>query len=234
MHTLLQRVHLGGLITSAVLEVSDSECFVECIDDKQGLIVSLSADVELSDGDYGVDNIPKMLDIYSLGDVEASFKPTQAIFKIPIKGSKGTSKIPLVEPEEIPTKCDIGDDDDSISDHFEEAYEDAVEFTMDGELWESIRLALKVLANGYVVFSVNKNKVKLVHPKAQVNPYSLPLADTDSDESFRVCVNLEYLPAIAKTIDWEIDKLHFRLADEAPVHIAQGSSDWYLIPRVEE
>lgn len=234
MNQLLQRVHLGGLITSAVLEVDDNECVVECIDDKQGLIISLSASVELASGEYGVDDIPKMLNIYSLGDVEASFKSSQAIFKIPIKGSRGTSKIPLVAPEEIPTRADISDEGGSITEHFEEAYEDSVEFTMDGELWESIRLALKVLANKYVVFSVSKNKIKLVHPKAQVNPYSLPLAETDSDESFRVCVNLEYLPAIAKTIDWEIDKLSFRLAEEAPVHISQGTSDWYLIPRDEE
>lgn len=226
---MLNGAHLGGLIDDVVLQVSGGVATIEAADKKSTLLMSISTEVDIADGCYGISEIPKLLKVYSTGDVKTVLTPKA----LTVRGKCGRATSPLSDPDMIVSLVSLETEHDNLVEYMDSEFDEPVEFVLTGDAYNSAKKWLNAAAKDYMVFKVGKDKVRLTSPKAQTFSYNIPVAEIDSKESFGVQVNYKSFTAIAKTIDWDIDVVNIRLEEGMPVHIQQGTSHWYLRPQGE-
>lgn len=216
LHGLINSVHLGGIINEAVVSVEDKEARIRAVDPTNMLFVDSTYEIDIPDMEIGLTDLGTVLKLLSNNDVmyELSEKGQKQWMKLKIK-NRGTAKLLLTEPEQIPTYTEK----EYTGDAFLEKCKYSVELSK-GKL-NSILYFLETFKPLSVVLHVNdSNNAYIKTAKTEKKQFSVFLGTVDCPSKITIDLYVDHLLAVLK---------HLKDKDDFEIHLTSSKKPMIII-----
>ena len=237
MLSLLNQVHLGGIINEAVVLVKKGKATVEAVDITASVVFISTTSVgpkKLS-AEIGLGNIELFKKFLATAkDPKLNIDFTENRMVVSRKDKRRKLEYLLSQPQLIATRLNMDDEDD---DGAQEKFIGMVEVRaeIDESFVKDLSSYINTLKTKIVTIDVEESDVTFtLGPKSEHQfKLSLPLTD-EADDEFTLKVNGEYLAKILSCIEFDneedADPVTIGFGDDRPIVIELEDSMWAISP----
>ena len=239
MLSLLNQVHLGGIINEAVVGIKKGKATIEAVDITASVVFISTASVghkKLS-CELGLGNIELFKRfLQTASDPKLNIQLTENRMIVSRKDRRRRLEYLLSQPALIPTRLSMDDDDDDALEKFTNAVE--CRATIDEGFVKDFCSYINTLKTKIVTIDVDDSDVTFkLGPKSE-HQFALTLELNDeADDEIHLQVNGEYLAKILSAVEFDKDEdaepVTIGFGDDAPVTIESEDALWAVSPSEE-
>ena len=239
MLSMLNQVHLGGIINEAVVGIKKGKATIEAVDITASIVFISKSSVghkKLS-CELGLGNIELFKRfLQTAKDPKLDIKLTENRMIISRKDKRRRLEYLLSQPALIPTQLSMDDDDEDAREKFINSID--CRANIDEDFVKDFCSYINTLKTKIVTINTKDSNVTFkLGPKSE-HQFALMLElNEEADDEINIFVNGEYLAKILSVIEFSQDEdaepITIGFGDDAPVTIESEESLWAISPSEE-
>ena len=226
--SILERVHIQGLIDECLLQVSESNGYVSAVDMTNSVLLAASqAGLGLNDDKYGISKLGtlvKFLGTCQDEDLAYSIDKDEKWLTIRRKGH-GKIKVLLLEPEMVGTKLEEDPDVDGLIEGYEFQVTLSTSFLTDALFY------INLIGSQAVQFTVRGKRAFFTSVGNEVQQFEVPIGTVEKgDGDTATQVYSDQVKSVLNTITIEENSSLYIKGDHPIIFMQDMENFWALTP----